>query len=171
MPATDHQRPLLAVLLNPPSASSGNRSRGAVRRAAETLGYPGYVIVNLFAEPTATVIDLNDIDTSEASWNATQVQLEAHIAEAGGILAAWGIAGASAQLRREQRRRSDWILGAARELGHTNAWTVGGQPRHPSRWHQYVADKYGRAVGPTFQVRLSQVLESVPLDRLLAEKT
>jgi hypothetical protein len=45
---------------------------------------------------------------------------------------------------------------------------LGGEPRHPSRWHQYVSDKYGRTSGGTFEERIKQVLVAVPLARAAA---
>jgi hypothetical protein len=43
-------------------------------------------------------------------------------------------------------------------LGHVDAWTVGGESRHPSRWHQYVSDKHARAGSGEFAERLKSVL-------------
>jgi hypothetical protein len=50
--------------------------------------------------------------------------------------------------------------------GISNIWMVGGEPRHPSRWHQFVSDKYSRTTGGSFEERLDQVLESVPMSAL-----
>lgn len=49
------------------------------------------------------------------------------------------------------------------DQGITAFWMVGGEPRHPSRWHQFVSDKHGRTTGGTFEERLVQVLVEVPL--------
>lgn len=49
----------VAMLLNPPSATSSTRTRNAIARAGEVLGYSHVQIVNLFPEATRSVIELN----------------------------------------------------------------------------------------------------------------
>ncbi|WP_235856943.1 DUF1643 domain-containing protein [Occultella glacieicola] len=151
------------MLLNPPSASSGARSRGAVRRAAGVLGFDGYEVANLFADPTPTVVELNLLSAHEMSWPELQQRLSEQLRAAHGVLAAWGVAGASGNFRRARGERAAWLIEEAERRGHRHFWTVGGEPRHPSRWHQYVADKHGRATGGTFEERLVQVLTLQPL--------
>lgn len=149
---------LLAVLLNPPSTTTGSRSLGAVDRAAKVLGFEHHEVANLFSVPTPTVVELNLLTIDDASWGDIQLRLREHTWSAGGVLAAWGIAGASGMFRRERDKRGAWLYQEALKAGHEGIWTVGGEPRHPSRWHQYVADKYARTAGGTFEQRLSQVL-------------
>lgn len=48
------------------------------------------------------------------------------------------------------------------DRGINTVWSVGGQPRHPSRGHQFLSDKYGRTAGGTFEKRLSTVLVQSP---------
>lgn len=159
---------LLGVLLNPPSASTGTRSLGALRRAADVLGYKGVEVVNLFGEPTPTVVELASLAVDSDSWPAIQLGLRAQLRTAGGVLAAWGVAGASGEFKRERERRATWLVCQAARCGHDHVWTVGGEPRHPSRWHQYVADKHMRTSGGTFEERLAQVLVSTPIQCLAA---
>ncbi|WP_448629883.1 DUF1643 domain-containing protein [Cellulomonas soli] len=155
--------PLLAVLLNPPSASSGVRSRRAVERAARALGFDAYTVANLFAEATATVVELNELADLVDTATEVHTHLAEHLPAAGGILAAWGVAGAAGPFRRERDARAAWLVAEASKVGHESMWMVGGTPRHPSRWHQYVADRHGRTRGGTFEERLAQVLVEVPL--------
>lgn len=157
---------LLAVLLNPPSASTGARSLGAVRRAAKVLGFEGFEVANLFSEPTPTVVELNLLTGHEDSRSQFQRRLGEQLRSAGGVLAAWGVAGASGKFRRERNERAAWLQKKALRLGHEHIWTVGGEPRHPSRWHQYVADKHGRTAGGTFEERLGEVLRAAPIRAL-----
>lgn len=154
---------LLAVLLNPPSSSSGARTVLAVRRAVEVLGFEGYTIANLFVEATPTVVELNAVIGDESSWFETQERLRELVRVAGGVLGAWGVAGASGRLRSMRDRRAHWVLAEAARVGHQEVWMVGGEPRHPSRWHQYVADRHGRTSGGTFEERLREVLLPIPL--------
>lgn len=58
----------------------------------------------------------------------------------------------------------EWFARQARAAGLSEMWTVGGRARHPSRWHQYVSDKYGRTSGGSFADRLRQVLVRAPLE-------
>jgi hypothetical protein len=57
----------------------------------------------------------------------------------------------------------------AGDIGNDCIWTLNGEPRHPSRWDQYVSDRHGRASGATFSERIAQVLTSVPLATLCPE--
>lgn len=152
---------LLAVLLNPPSASTGARSLGAVGRAANVLGYASYQVGNLFSEATPTVVELNLLAVSEGSWSIVRERLSQQLRGSAGVLAGWGVAGASGRFRRIRDERAEWLRREAASYGHSSIWTVGGEPRHPSRWHQYVADKHGRTPGGSFEERLKQVLTQV----------
>lgn len=154
------QRHLVAVLLNPPATSTGVRSRNAVIRAARVLGYERTVVTNLCAVSTPSVVEVNALDRE--AWDLAQADLGAALKCAGTVLACWGIAGLSGEARRWMIGQVEWLTERAREVGIGNAWTVGGEPRHPSRWHQYVSDKYGRTTGGTFEERLAQVLVQVP---------
>ncbi|MDQ6525541.1 DUF1643 domain-containing protein [Nocardioides sp. LHD-245] len=152
----------MAVLLNPPSASSGMRSRNAVERAATLLGYDEVVIANLCAAATPSVAELNSFD--QDAWAASRAQLNVSMQDAAGLLAGWGVAGLSGDARRWLQAQVEWLIGTAESCGIGAFWTVGGEPRHPSRWHQYVSDKYGRTSGGSFEERLKQVLIEVPTE-------
>lgn len=152
---------LLAVLLNPPRSTSGVRTLGAVRRAATVLGFRDLMIANLFPDRTTDVWELNHLD-SHSPWSANQRWIAEQLDSADGILAGWGVAGASGAFRRERNRRAQWLLSAAAAAGHETIWMVGGEPRHPSRWHQFVADAHRRTSGGSFEDRLAEVLVAVP---------
>jgi hypothetical protein len=154
---------LVAVLLNPPEHTSGVRSRNAVARAATVLGHEEVRVVNLCAEPTASVIELHQVD--RVSWERARSQLGGALTGATAILGAWGVAGIAGPIRRDLQAQIDWLYGQALQVGIERVWMVGGEPRHPSRWHQYVADKYRRTTGGSFEERLAQVMVSVPIRR------
>ena len=82
-------------------------------------------------------------------------------------MAAWGLYGLSGPAKAHRREQLGWLAGAAQSLGHTDCWTVGGEARHPSRWHQYVSDVHGRTTEGTFAERLRQVLVKVPLSAIV----
>jgi hypothetical protein len=152
---------LIAVLLNPPEHTSGVRSRNAVARAAVVLGHGEVRVVNLCAEPTASVTELHHVD--RVSWMRARSEIEGALKNATAVLGAWGVAGVAGATRRDLQAQIDWLYGQALQVGIERVWMVGGEPRHPSRWHQYVSDKYRRTTGGSFEERLAQVMVAVPI--------
>lgn len=159
MPTAD--RGLAAVLLNPPATSTGVRSRTAVLRAAKVLGYEQAVMTNLCAASTPSVVEVNVL--GREAWSSARADLSAALTDVGAVLACWGVAGLRGDARQWMHEQVEWLTEQARESGLSTFWTVGGEPRHPSRWHQYVSDKYGRTTGGTFEERIAQVLVEVPV--------
>jgi hypothetical protein len=153
----------VAVLLNPPERTSGVRSRNAVARAAAVLGYGEVRVVNLCAEPTASVADLHRVDRD--SWERARSELGRALMDATAVLGAWGVAGIAGQTRRDLQAQIDWLYDQALQVGIDRVWMLGGEPRHPSRWHQYVSDKYKRTTSGSFEERLAQVLVALPIRR------
>lgn len=159
---TARRRTLLAVLLNPPSASSGARTRNAVALAGQILGFDNVEIANLTNVATPTVVELNRID--QDGWFEARDELRVRLRGADALLGGWGTTGLHGPARRSLLTQVSWLAQESSAAGMPEMWTVGGQPRHPSRWHQYVSDKYGRATGATFHHRLSQVLMIRPFE-------
>lgn len=157
---------LVAVLLNPPDATSGTRTRNAIARAGRVLGYADVQIVNLFPEATRSVVELNLTDVAAERWHAARAETTAMLQMSSGLLGAWGISGMTGKGRLARESRVGWLSTTAIEMGITHIWMVGGQPRHPSRWHQYVADRHDRTSGGSFDGRLREVFESVPVSSL-----
>jgi hypothetical protein len=118
-------------------------------------------MTNLCAVPTPSVIELNALGRD--GWDRARVDLEAALTGASAVLAAWGVTGLTGDARRQLRTQVEWLTECAQEVGIDAFWMVGGEPRHPSRWHQYVSDKYGRTTGGTFEERIVQVLVEVPV--------
>ncbi|GAB3795063.1 hypothetical protein GCM10028798_03160 [Humibacter antri] len=153
---------LLAVLLNPPSSTTGVRTRNAVNLAGEVLGFHRTEIVNLTTVATPTVLELNQL--SADVWLNARPDISEGLARASALLGGWGTAGLSGVARAARASQVEWLIHAAREVGIEEIWTVGGRPRHPSRWHQYVAEKHGRTSEGSFSQKLSQVMTRLPLD-------
>jgi len=151
----------VAVLLNPPAHSTGVRSRNAVSRAATVLGYEHVTFTNLCSVPTPSVVELKRLDHGD--WELARGELADALVHSDAVLAGWGVAGVTGEAQRLLRAQVDWLRERALAVGIESFWTVGGEPRHPSRWHQYVADRHGRTQGGTFNERLSQVLVPVPV--------
>jgi hypothetical protein len=154
---TDGSGVLLAVLLNPPEGASGVRTRSAIEAARHALGFQSVEIANLCCDPTLSVLELNALG-HDRGWVGARADLLDALHRADGVLAGWGIAGLSGKARRARDSQVGWLLQEADRVGLTHFWTVGGVPRHPSRWHQYVADKHNRTSGGSFVERLRQVL-------------
>lgn len=135
-----------------------------MRLAAHVLGYDRATIVNLCAVPTPTVVELSQIGVD--AWQAARPDLEVAIGAAAAVLAGWGVSGLTGGARKLRDEQVRWLRTRAQEREIKGFWMVGGEPRHPSRWHQYVSDKYRRTDGGNFGDRLGQVLAHVPLERL-----
>lgn len=131
-----------------------------MNRAARILGYDEVVMTNLCSVATPSIVEVNRL--SRDAWASARVDLEVAVRGGAGLLAAWGVGRLSGTARRCLRAQVEWVVEVARNGGLGSFWMVGGEPRHPSRWHQYVSDKYGRTGGGSFEERLAQVLVEVP---------
>lgn len=131
-----------------------------MNRAASVLGYDEVVVTNLCAVATPSLVQLNGLRFE--AWESARADLEVAVRSGAGLLAGWGVGGLSGDARQWLHSQVEWLIGCAETGGLRSFWTVGGAPRHPSRWHQYVSDKHGRTRGGTFEERLTQVLVDVP---------
>lgn len=126
---------LTALLLNP-ATGGGGRTLQRVESAALILRMDDAQIVNLFPQATKDLRQLRLHAQDEAVWLEHRSELQRSINSASSILVGWGTSvptGAARLLLKSQR---EWALGAIEAAGHSYVWTVGGKPRHPSRWHQ-----------------------------------
>ena len=153
------------MLLNRPKTTSGARTRNAVAAAARVLRYQSVEVVNLYSDATSSVDDLNRFATLDG-WHRARRELSSALGRATGVLGGWGVAGLTGDALRDQAEQVGWLRLEAIQAGVSAIWMVGGEPRHPSRWHQFVSDKYSRTTGGSFEERLDQVLESVPISTL-----
>jgi hypothetical protein len=160
---------LVAVLLNPPSSTTGIRTRQAVDRARMVLGYEEVRIFNLFMDATPTVAELNASVAHPCP--CARRRLRSALAEDSALLGAWGISGLTGEARIARDCQLTWLVKQAKAVGIHDIWMVGGEPRHPSRWHQYVSDKYGRTSGGPSDARLAEALVAVPLATALVSRT
>jgi hypothetical protein len=154
-----------AVLLNPPLAGGGRTIRH-LRVAADLLDCDGLEIANLFSIATRDVTAINEIGRSCDGWEAARPRLHQVILASDHLLAGWGVSGLSGPAARHQQTQLDYVRTCAQEFAKDYIWTLNGEPRHPSRWHQYVSDRYGRASGASLSERLTMVLRPVPLATL-----
>jgi hypothetical protein len=153
-------RTLGAILLNPP-LTGGSATTRHLQVAAEVLGCDGAQIANLFAIPTRSVVEINDAGRLWAGWEAARPELERVIASADELLAGWGVSGLHGEAADNLLRQVTWVGERVEQAVRRPFWMLNGEPRHPSRWHQYVSDRHGRASGDTFRQRLASVLRPI----------
>ena len=163
--STETDRTLLAICLNPPSQSSGVRTERAVAAAATAFGCNVGLIANLCMTPTATVVDLNRQPAVEADWTDHRENLAKRLESASVLVGAWGVTGLTGDVRQMRDRQVVWLLAKSAEVGHEYIRHVGGEARHPSRWHQYVSDKHERTTGGSFDRRLAEIMRPTRLSR------
>jgi hypothetical protein len=154
-------RTLTAVLLAPP-LTSGVRTTRAVARAAVVLGYDAVVVANLLDVPTRNTAHVATFGSDDDSWLDSRQRLEDGVQASSALLLAWGLPNNVGSARSAMEVQIRWLVGVAEASGHKDAWAVG-DVRHPSRWHQYTADKHGHTVGGDFNARLRRALVRRPL--------
>jgi hypothetical protein len=147
---------LLAVLANPPLHTK-SRSFGRVELAARILGLERMRIVNLFAVASTSSRDIAALGHEPHGWTTARRPIMEALAEADQVLVGFGAIPVTGAARRNLEEQLHWLGETFRLQGHNTVWQVG-QARHPSRWHQYVSDRYGRTAGGSFEVRLREVL-------------
>jgi hypothetical protein len=158
----------LCVLLASPPTTSGARTLNAIAVAAQCLQTPQIVTANLLAKPARDLAEMSSIGAQATAWEAARADL--HRAVTGGdlLLAAWGLNSLTGPARHHHNAQVEWLLHTAEEAGHTHAWTLGGEPRHPSRWHQFSSDLHGRTPpGLSREDRVRTLLTRVALMALL----
>jgi hypothetical protein len=154
-----------ALLLNP-ALTEGKRTLRHLGVAADLLDCNALAIANLFSIATRNATAINEAGRSEDGWNAARPQLRQIVAESDQLLAGWGISGLAGRAAKYRQLQLEYVCTCAQEFGKDCVWTLNGEPRHPSRWHQYVSDRHGRASGTSFGERMTAVLKSVPLATL-----
>lgn len=156
----------LAVILASPPTTSGTRTLNMARRASAILGFDDLEVVNLFPIATRNTGEISVLGREETHWIDARPALELALSNSESLLAAWGVGTCNGTARRWWALQLEWIATTAPMFGHTKAWTLGPEPRHPSRWHQYVSDKYGRAGDGTTEMRLARALQHSALSAL-----
>lgn len=130
---------LLAVLATPPT-TTGARTFGRVRMARKILAYDYVVIVNLMAGATRSTRDIAAVGSEEAPWRAARASIEGAFGSADGVLLGYGVAEPCGPARYHFREQVAWLTEQIQVHGLTTH-TVGGTPRHPSRWQRWTHSK------------------------------
>lgn len=139
MSATGSQgRTLLAVLANPPLTTSGQRTRDRVTLAAQFIGCEDVVVGNLFPLPSKDVTGIGRLGARPELWCGARADLVDHLSRVDDVLLGWGCREPAGEARSHHRSQIEWLLSTV-VAKSVRIWTVGGLPRHPSRWQRYTA--------------------------------
>ena len=155
-----------ALLLNPPLDGRGASTLRAIDVARRILNCDAVRVANLFSIPTKSVVEINLLGVDASGWRSAQADIRSLIAGSDALLAAWGVSGLHGRALAHRKAQVAWATELMDAECHTGVWTIRGQARHPSRWHQYVSDRRGRVAPGSFHERLSQVLHPVTPDEL-----
>lgn len=153
----------LGFILASPAMTSGARTLNMASRTAAILGFGTVQTANLFSEPTWNTGELSTAGSRPEGWLTARAHLTATLASCDEVVGAWGIARCRGEARAHQQSQIDWVVREAERLGHGHLWMLGGEPRHPSRWHQYVSEYHGRAGTGELDARLRSQLRRVKL--------
>lgn len=126
---------LVVIGSNPPT-TTGERTRRRVELARELLGFRTVEIVNLFSLPTYRSNGLAEVGQTEAGWDQARGDIQTSIAKASAVLLAYGVGVPTGSARHHYRSQVAWLDDLLIAEG-VAVWWVGGEPRHPSRWHRH----------------------------------
>ncbi|MGC4819087.1 DUF1643 domain-containing protein [Micromonospora sp. DT63] len=155
------RRALGAILLNPPLTTGAATMRN-LHVAADVLRCDGVQVANLFTLPTTDVAEINQVGRNTLDWERACPALEQVLMTSHAVVAGWGVSGLYGPAGAHRRAQAAWVIRRAASAPHLGGlWTLNGEPRHPSRWHQYVSDRHGRTSGASLRDRLASVLRFV----------
>ncbi|MGW7002537.1 DUF1643 domain-containing protein [Streptomyces sp. NPDC054933] len=157
-------RLLCAVLLNPtPWPAATTITYRNLLAALPLTGCSRLDLVNLLDVPTRDQVELSSVLVSHADVERSRGLLQKTISGADEVLLAWGSSRVGGTTGRVVRQQQGWLIEHLNAAGREHTWMVGGRPRHPSRWRQYVGPEKDRVFGATFEERLAKVLNVQPL--------
>lgn len=149
-----------ALLLNPPTGSGAQTMR-QLQIAKELLGCSSVTVANLFPVPSANMASISELGNAFEAWLPARDAILDLLDHSEKVLFAWGVSRPGGVAGRHFVEQATWVTEQAKIRG-SNVWVLGGQPRHPSRWHQYVSEVHARtAAGPHSQ-RIQEAL--LPFD-------
>ncbi|MGW5155132.1 DUF1643 domain-containing protein [Nonomuraea wenchangensis] len=155
---------LCAVLLNPPVGTPVQTpTYKNLVSALSVIGCDLLEVVNLLDIPSKGLDALGDARVEVADIMRSREAIEASMGRAHELLFAWGtsvVRGRYANILAEQIA---WVHRLAHNSDIREVWMLAGDPRHPSRWRQYVGPQKGRISGNTFEERLAKALVRYPL--------
>lgn len=131
-------RTLVAVLASPPM-TSGRQTVSRLDMAARHLNCDSVRIVNLLAERTIDVREIDVVGAIEDPWLAARPAISSALAEATLTLLAFGLTEPTGVARTYFRAQIRWLQDEIIRNGLSEVIAFGGKPRHPSRWQRLTA--------------------------------
>lgn len=125
------------------------------------------MVANLFSFATKDALAINVVGEQVGGWLAARRRIRQVVRESDVLLAGWGIGGLTGNARKHQLSQLRYLASCASVCEKVNMWAVVGEARHPSRWHQYVSDRYGRKFGGPFAARLKEALVEASITGLI----
>lgn len=152
----DERRLLVAVLLNPPM-NGGRRTNERLKVVRDYLECDAVRIVNLYPGATKDLAGLAEVACDPSVWLKHRSVIAEELRQCNEVLLGWGVSLPAGAARIQMIAQVGWVADELRMIGIV-PWIVGDGPRHPSRWHQYVSDRYGRTSGGSFVERVRECL-------------
>lgn len=143
-----------------PASGAGQATLRHLRTLADALDCGEVAIANLLEIPTKSVVEITQAGASAEVWHWSRPALRKLITTSDQLVLGWGLGGGfTGPSRHYFKQQVEWVEEQiSARTDNLIIWTIGQEPRHPSRWHQYVADKHARTLGGDFQSRLLDVL-------------
>ena len=110
----------------------------------------------MFSLPPQSTGELKTLGTHRAPWVLAREEIRSGLSLADGLLVAYGTAAPTGPARHLWRDQISWLRAEIEPLG-IPVWSVGDEPRHPSRWHRHTFREYP---GMPFENALSHVLKN-----------
>ncbi|TFC34129.1 DUF1643 domain-containing protein [Cryobacterium sp. TMT2-42-4] len=155
---------LAVILATPPLTTSGERTLARVRMASELMGVSRVSICNLLDVATNDVREVATVGNSAAPWLASRPAILEALGDADDVLLAWG-SEPTGPARNHQREQVAWVMNLIASQ-RTEAWAVGAQPRHPSRWQRYTSRAHaGMDFSSALQLSLGRLPPGIKLDK------
>lgn len=156
-------RTLTAILATPPLSTSGARTLARVEMARDLVGASSVKICNLLNVATNDVLEVRTVGADVAAWQLSRQGIRTALANASDVLLAWGVE-PTGRARQHHRTQVAWVMHliAAQEM---DAWVVGAQPRHPSRWQRYTSRAHsGLSFSSALELSLGKVAPDFRFD-------
>ena len=124
------------MICSNPAITSGLRTTNRAKKASLLLGFDTFAIGNLLDIPTYRTGDISEIAVDRVSWINSRANLSRLLAEASGVLLAYGVGKPAGPARAHFLDQVSWL---SNQIKHRKlpVWAVGGEPRHPSRWQRF----------------------------------
>jgi len=120
-------------------------------------GFEDLKIANLVPSPTRSLRDLNVVAVERETWLAARADITELVEVSEELILGWGLGGLSGSAGAHFVEQRQWVMGQVSASGK-KFWMMGGEPRHPSRWHQYLSDRYDRTAGGDIEERIMERL-------------